>query len=287
MNNTPLISVICTAYNQEAYIRDALEGFVMQKTNFAFEIIVHDDASTDNTAFIIREYEEKYSGLFHNIYQTENQYSKGNGDVGRVVFSAANGRYIALCEGDDYWTDPLKLQKQVDFLEGNEDCSLCFHASKHVDTRNLDNFYIHRPKHIPKNNKFEMKNAILGGGGLITTNSMVFHRDYISERPEWMDKAPVGDLPLMLILASKGMIGYIDDVMSVYRQMSSSTSWSATMQNRNLAKEHHYAILRMWTEFDRWSNSKYHKYVVQKKIINKGNYYKGYIRNIIKRIITK
>ena len=283
----PLVSICCLAYNHENYIRECLDGFMMQENDFTFEVLIHDDASTDKTADIIREYESKYPDIIKPIYQTENQYSKGVGVTKVYNFPRAKGKYIAMCEGDDYWTDPLKLQKQIDFLEGNEDCSLCFHASKHVDTRNLDNFYIHRPKHIPNNNKFEMKNAILGGGGLITTNSMVFHRDYISERPEWMDKAPIGDLPLMLILASKGMIGYIDDVMSVYRQMSSSTSWSTTMQNRNLAKEHHYAILRMWTEFDRWSNNKYHKYVVQKKIINKGNYYKGYIMNIIKRIITK
>lgn len=89
-----------------------MEGFVMQKTNFPYEIIVHDDASTDNTANVVKSYEIRYPELFANIYQTENQYSKGSSDVSRIVFGAARGKYIALCEGDDYWTDTYKLQKQ-------------------------------------------------------------------------------------------------------------------------------------------------------------------------------
>nr|WP_315217633.1 glycosyltransferase [uncultured Flavobacterium sp.] len=126
IENVPFVSVICTAYNQENYIIDALEGFVNQKTNFPFEIIVHDDASTDKTASLIREFEIKYPNLFVTIYQNENQYSKKNGDVGKIVFGFARGKYVALCEGDDYWTDPLKLQKQVDFLEANPDYSICW-----------------------------------------------------------------------------------------------------------------------------------------------------------------
>jgi len=121
----PLVSIICLAYNHEKYIHQALEGFVMQQTDFPFEIIVHDDASTDHTAAIIKEYESKYPKLFRPIYQTENQYRLEKGRVTKIVYKAAQGKYIALCEGDDYWTDPLKLQKQVDFLEAHPDVSLC------------------------------------------------------------------------------------------------------------------------------------------------------------------
>lgn len=119
MSKSPLVSICCITYNHEKFIRDAIEGFLMQQTNFDFEIIVHDDASTDGTAEIIREYEKKYPELFVTIFQNENQYSQGIKPWPNFVFPMARGKYIALCEGDDYWTEPLKLQKQVDFLERN------------------------------------------------------------------------------------------------------------------------------------------------------------------------
>lgn len=119
IHNPPLVSICCTTYNHGKFIQDAIEGFLMQKTNFPIEIIIHDDASTDNTATIVKQYAEKHPGLIITILQTINQYSQGIKPWPNFVFPKARGKYIALCEGDDYWTDPLKLQKQVDFLEGN------------------------------------------------------------------------------------------------------------------------------------------------------------------------
>lgn len=129
----PLVSICCLTYNHAPYIRDTIEGFLIQKTNFPFEIIIHDDASTDGTDEIIREYEAKYPDIIKPIYETENQHSKELGKVTKITYSAACGKYIALCEGDDYWTDPYKLQKQVDFLEENEEYAVCFHRYKIVD----------------------------------------------------------------------------------------------------------------------------------------------------------
>ena len=129
MDSKPLVCILTITYNHEPYIHDALEGFVMQKTDFPFVAIVHDDASTDGTAAIIREYAEKYPDIIKPILETENQYSKHDGSLGRIMQNAARAsgaKYIALCEGDDYWTDPLKLQKQVDFLETHPDYSMCF-----------------------------------------------------------------------------------------------------------------------------------------------------------------
>lgn len=122
-----LVSIRCLAYNHEKYIRETLEGFVMQKTNFRFEAIVHDDASTDATAELIREYAEKYPDIIKPIYETENQYSKKDGSLFRISHEACKGKYIAFCEGDDYWTNPYKLQKQVDFLESHPDYVMCSH----------------------------------------------------------------------------------------------------------------------------------------------------------------
>lgn len=129
-----LVSIDCSTYNHEQYISQALNGFLKQKTNFHFEIIVHDDASTDNTAKIIKKYQSQFPYLFRCIYQSENQYSKNEKNIwGDITFPLARGKYIALCEGDDYWTDPFKLQKQVDFLENNKDYSICFHRYKILD----------------------------------------------------------------------------------------------------------------------------------------------------------
>jgi len=281
------ISICCITYNHESYIRKCIDGFIMQKTDFLFDVLIHDDASTDKTADIIREYEAKYPDIVKPIYQKENQYSQGIRPINKFNFERSNAKYIAMCEGDDYWTDPYKLQKQVDFLEENGDCSLCFHASKHINTNNPDKFHVHHPKIIPTDYKFEMKHVILGGGGFMATNSMVFLKEHIMERPEWMDKVPIGDLPLMLLLASKGKIGYVDDVMSVYRIMSSSTSWGASMQNQNRAKKHHYAILKMWSDFDNWTNRKYHKYVLKKMLKNRWNHQKSSIKYILKSLINK
>lgn len=121
-----VVSICCVTYNHDNYISDALDGFLMQKTNFSFEILIHDDASTDNTANIIREYEKKYPDIFKPIYQTENQKSKLGGGMNPTFnFPRAKGKYIAVCDGDDFWTDPLKLQKQVDYMENNAEFSMC------------------------------------------------------------------------------------------------------------------------------------------------------------------
>lgn len=122
-----MVSVCCLVYNHEPFLRECFDGFVMQKTNFPIEILVHDDASTDHSADIIREYTSKYPHLFKPIYQTENQYSKGVPITAKYQFPRAKGKYIAMCEGDDYRTDPLKLQKQVDFMEKHNDYVLSFH----------------------------------------------------------------------------------------------------------------------------------------------------------------
>jgi len=119
-NNPVLVAVQCLVYNHEPYLRQCLDGFVMQQTDFRFVVIVHDDCSTDNSAALIKEYATKYPHLFHTILQPKNLYSQGISPTKEFVIPAIEQyqpKYIAMCEGDDYWTDPLKLQKQVDFFE--------------------------------------------------------------------------------------------------------------------------------------------------------------------------
>ncbi len=231
MNNSPLVSIICTAYNHEAYINDALEGFVMQKTSFSFEIIVHDDASTDNTANIVRGYEAKYPNLFITIYQSENQYSKKDVNIWTdIVFPLARGKYIALCEGDDYWIDPLKLQKQVDFLEANEDYSMCFHnAIKYYDStkKKVELF-----NNLTFDSDLTIHDAV--HNWIVPTASIVGRTKLIREHPAWLCHIYSGDFSLILSLFHYGKIRYINKVMSFYRITTNGSSMTAIMLFRNV-----------------------------------------------------
>lgn len=133
-----MVSIVCFTYNHENYIADAIEGFLMQETDFRYEILIHDDASTDNTAEVIRSYEEKYPDRIKPIYQKVNQYSKNIKIGSTFVYPRAQGKYIALCEGDDYWTDPKKLQIQFDCLEKNPDVVCCYHDDCILDKNGLN-----------------------------------------------------------------------------------------------------------------------------------------------------
>jgi glycosyltransferase involved in cell wall biosynthesis len=207
---------------------------MMQKTNFVFEILIHDDASKDKTAEIIREYEEKYPNIIKPIYQTENQYSKGIKVTFKYNFPRAKGKYIALCEGDDYWTDPLKLQKQVDFLEANNDYVLCFHEVKilHTDGELKDDFITK----VPEN--YETIETLARLGNYIHTPSVVF-RNSIKEFPFELDHSPIGDYFLCLMLAEQGKIKYIEEVMGVYR-------YGVGIHSSNSAINHHKSSLKFY-----------------------------------------
>lgn len=258
-----MLTIRCITYNHEPYIRQCLEGFVMQKTNFRFEAIVHDDASTDGTADIIREFADKYPGIIKPIFETENQYSKHDGSIRRIMDAHTHGKYVAICEGDDYWTDPLKLQKQVDFMEGHPDHSLCFHAHfrEYADGRKeLDARYDKNIEFCP------VKDAILGGGGYMATNSMLFRKELgINNFPKWACEAPVGDLPLMLVLIERGYIGYLNFNMSTYR-LNSIGSWTNLLSSINFKKSHIRKMKRVLKEFDEWSEYKFHKYVFRSNL---------------------
>lgn len=122
----PMVSIMCLTYNQEKYVRETLDGFLMQVTDFPFEIYIHDDCSTDGTPDIIKEYQEKYPMLIRVCIEKENQYQKGSTMITEISVPYMKGKYIAYCEGDDFWIDPQKLQKQVDFLENNPDYKMCY-----------------------------------------------------------------------------------------------------------------------------------------------------------------
>ena len=254
--NDIMVSICCLAYNHEQYIRGALDSFLMQKTNFKFEVLIHDDASTDNTPDIIREYEEKYPDIIKPIYQKENQYSKGIKVTPTYQFPRAKGKYIAMCEGDDYWTDKYKLQKQFDILQQNPDASFCVHG--HLTLNMLSGttkpYLTYQENCILDMGKFLADYFNIFPKVLFQTASFFFRAQYIKNIPEdfkeFFSVCPVGDIPLELYLGSCGKIYYLADVMSVYRSMRPG-SWTVSKKNSSFAKRmlSSYKIFNQCTAF--------------------------------------
>lgn len=219
-----MVSVCCLVYNHEKYLRKTLEGFVNQKVNFAYEVIIHDDASTDSSAAIIREYCEKYPGLFRPILQTENQYSKRRQLSRTFIYPLVTGKYVAMCEGDDYWCDENKLQLQVDYMETHPDCSMCVHDTAMIDgDGNYTGMCVNGSR---KDRDYSPSAAIRAdGGGICQTSSFFARRHVITERPVLYNVRNIGDLPIVLHAAFCGYIHYIGKVMSCYR-VGHTGAWS-------------------------------------------------------------
>ncbi len=258
---TPKVSILCACYNHENFIRDTLNGFIIQKTNFQFEIIAHDDASTDGTKQILIEYETKYPDIFRNIYQSENQYSKKNGDVSRIHLTAAKGKYIALCEGDDYWTDPLKLQKQVDFLEKNPDFILT--CGNIIDLIEPTKEIVRHPI-IEGEFSFDdlIKKSYVSTLTTVFRNSP-FPEDYWS----YASKIHSGDYPIYFMLLQQGKLKVFPDVFGCYRRHSQGVfSQKTFIEAMELSIQSNKIILE-------YHKSKGWKYKAFHASIGRSNYY--------------
>lgn len=228
MNNTiPLVSICCTTYNHLNYIRQCLDGFVMQKTNFPIEILIHDDASTDGTQDIIREYEAKYPNIIKPIYQKENQYSKGVKVSLVYNYSRTKGKYIALCEGDDYWTDPYKLQKQVDFLESHPDYVMCSHR---FDQYYEDGHRLEKEKDDTfQGADYDLRNLI--GGKWLTQTLTVMYRHSALDLKQYERYGMSMDIILFYELLKHGKGYCFPEAMGVYRYHNGGV-WSEVSQNQ-------------------------------------------------------
>jgi glycosyltransferase involved in cell wall biosynthesis len=279
----PLVSVICITYNHENFISNCLDGFLMQETDFSFEILIHDDASTDKTASIIKSYEKKYPGKIYAIYQNENQFSKGI-NPGTLLYPRAKGKYIATCEGDDYWTDPLKLQKQVDFLEANAEYSFCFHDTiilkqetgekgKRIGSRKIDE-------------SVDLKSVIIENN--FPTASLVF-RNIIDWKniPEWVMKTAKGDYALVVRLSEKGLGKYLSEPMSVYRVHSGGV-WSGRQDNEYYTDQDVNFYESLFENFNDSEVRKAIRFKLNKSYQNKGIYQlrKGKLISGIFNILT-
>ena len=203
-NAVPIVSICCITYNHERYIMQAIDSFLMQETDFPFEIVIHDDASTDGTADIILEYVERYPAIIKPILQTENQFSKGGLINPRFVFPKTQGRYIALCEGDDYWTDKTKLQKQVSFLENNSEYAITYTDCRLFDEKgDLKAFVGWGRKDLES---YELKKSTP-----IFTLTACF-RNVIKEIPPDLLSARCGDLVIWSLLSAYGRGKYLPDI---------------------------------------------------------------------------
>ena len=220
----PVVSICCITYNHEPYIEDALEGFLIQETDFPFEILIHDDASTDRTADIIREYEAKYPRLINPIYQTENQYSKGVRPNTVYNFPRSAGEFIAWCEGDDYWVAAEKLQVQVLEMKAR-DSLISFHS---VQTRK-DNEIVDDQNSYEKSN-YSLMDTFLKGHHFIQTCSLVFKTECIlSFDKEIFRSSPVGDVLIRIFCGDKKGIDFIKGLNAVYR-VQSMNSWTSSIK---------------------------------------------------------
>ena len=221
--NDILVTVVCVAYNHEEYIRDALDSFAAQKTNFRFKVIVHDDASTDNTPKIIQEYAEKYPDLFVPILQKENQYQAGKGIMRNLIQPLLEGAYFALCEGDDYWCDPGKLQEQVDFMRNHEDYVACVHNTLRYNCRDNKTKLMYKKG---KSRDITLEDVVWKGGAAFHTSSLLAKKELFLTPHEIINRRS-GDYSKAIFLTLSGKVRFLNKTMSVYRYFSKG-SWTTT-----------------------------------------------------------
>ena len=264
------VSVLCAAYNQEKYIRQTLESFVMQKTNFLFEVIVNDDASTDKTPEIIKEFADKYPNIIKPVYQKENQYSKGISIPGKYLFPKAKGKYLAFCEGDDFWTDENKLQMQYDIMEKDPDCHLCLHKVRAV-SENGEELKETYPRHLRKKvlNTRKFFKIVFCAYAFQTSCYFLRREDYKNYIEDFKKiilmylNIRVGDVPILIYFGLLGKTYYINKIMSKYRKYSLGSWNSKTNSKPNGQKIKMFKyIIEITKEIDKYTSYKYHKLCV-------------------------
>lgn len=263
------MTVCCITYNHAKFVRECLDSIVAQETDFAFDILIHDDASTDGTADIIREYINKYPDLFIPMLEKENQYSQGKRSILiQFMLEKARGEYIAVCEGDDFWCDKHKLQKQYEFLQKHKSCNMCTHDVEIIRENGSD-----LGEKIPKRNvpygELEGKRFIeylaYEDTHLFHTSSMFFEKKVIADdlknMPSFLTASAAEDRALFLYFASKGNIFYVNGCMSKYR-IQTKGSWSKqNMESKQHALRTDKELLQMINDFDAYTKGQYEKEV--------------------------
>lgn len=263
-----MVSCYCLAYNSEKYIRQTLEGFVKQKTDFNFEVIVNDDASTDKTAEIIREYTEKYPNIIKPVFQKENMYTKGINMFMTIIYPRVRGKYIAICEGDDYWNDEYKLQKQYDALEQHPECSMSTHKVQCCNEDGTPNsriipdpFYQIEAGVVDEK---KLVDCLWGRGTYPFHTSSYFFRTAVVEDCINIYNFEIGrDMRILRACLLKGLTFYFDDAMST-RRLWSIGNWNSRLRDSGIEGKINYQNSTCETEleFDKISEYKYHELIM-------------------------
>lgn len=245
-NNNVVVSIDTLSYNHDKYISQCLDGLLKQRTNFAFEILVCDDASTDDTAKLIHEYEEKYPNIVVPLYQIENKYSKGIKMSATYQFPRAKGKYIAICEGDDYWIDENKLQMQVDFLENNPEYGMCYSKAKQYN-QSMQKF---NKKSIGAD--FDGFEDLLKNGNRIPTLTTVYRKDLLDKYEKEIQPSNkgwlMGDYPMWLYFSHESKVKFFDKVTAVYRVLENSASHSVDIEKQLEFSSSYYNISKYFAE---------------------------------------
>lgn len=256
MNDEMMVSVICTVYNQERYIRQCLESLVQQQTTFRYEVLVHDDASKDNSAEIIKEFAQKYPSVIIPVFQKENQYSQGINPT-HILLNRARGKYVAVCEGDDFWISQDKLEKQVDFMERHPEYSLCVHAAYYAKE---DGTLVLSEQFKPYETECTVSTEEILSGWKFATNSILYRREARKDLEiPYQQKCSSGDFATLVYLALQGKVYYMPDVMSAYRVESiGSLNWTWKKKpDKYIQSRREFA--NMLRRIDAYTSGKYHQ----------------------------
>lgn len=267
--NDITVSIACLAYNHEKYIRQAIESFLAQKTQYSYEIVINDDASTDGTSEIIKEYEEKYPQKVRGIFHKENQYKEKESFIIRDLYKECKGKYIAFCECDDFWLDNRKLQMQIEYLESHPECIMTTHNAIVIDCRTQKVFSLNP---YERDGFLEPKDIILQQKGNLPTASLVFRKE-ATLLDDFFLESGVGDWPIQLYAMTKGKLYYFDRIMSAYRH-NHEGSWSnETFGKREKQCIHSIRMIQFLIKYNVYTNFKYNNYIVGRM--------QGYLSSII------
>lgn len=249
--NEPVrVSVCCITYKQEQYIKQAIDSFLMQKTTFPFEVIIGEDCGGDGTLAILDEYKNRYPNLIKVITSEKNV---GANENLLRVFDATKGKYIAICEGDDYWIDELKIQKQYEILCSAPDVNICFTAAKALSRNGvMKNYALHnRNKEL-----FDISAVVRGGGGFMPTASLMIKADVAKTLPHWFARAPIGDYYLQVWCSIGGGALFLPETTCVYRinAIGSWTSLTSKAKTEKLYEDLNFCV-RVTCQFTKFGIS--------------------------------
>lgn len=255
------VSVICNTYNQKSYLEKAVKNMLAQRTTFDYEIIIHDDVSTDGTSDIIRKYAEAYPDKVRAIYERDNQYSKGADFITPIVKDIAKGKYIAMCEGDDFWIDENKLQLQRDTLEDHPECDMCACWGCTVTEDGKREISQIRPR--IGNGVLSVDSVILGGGQYLVTAGLFFRKQMYENMLEF-EKIISLDYAIQIKGSLRGGIFYIDKKMAVYRKYAAGSWTNDVLKNKEKLEVQWETEKKLLETLDLDTNGKYHKTIIER-----------------------